>query len=221
MAQFTQQDLSAFSTCLLALYTSQPGLPFATQALRALSALIPVDLCFYVTIDFHTPHASSAVMEPPTLTFPGDNRDVVATVIREHPIVQYWTSRARGTPLCSLLLPRRPYHRLMLYQTYYRPLAIEYQLGVRIPSSPTLHDRCSVEPSATRILGPGLLLPRPPPRSSLARRPERVGVDAAPAGRLSSRARGGVGAADAARAARGRPPLEVDRTSVGRRPAVC
>jgi DNA-binding CsgD family transcriptional regulator len=137
MAQFTHQDLQAFSTCLRALYTRQPGLPFATQALRALSALIPADLCFYVTIDFHTPHASLAVMEPTTLTFPGDNRDVVATVIREHPIVQYW--HQSGTGHASMLadfVSRRHYHHLMLYQTYYRPLAIEYQLGVRIPSSP-------------------------------------------------------------------------------------
>ena len=95
MARFTQQDLQAFSTCLLALYTPQPVLPFATQALRALSALIPAESSFYVTIDFHTPHASSAVMEPATLTFPGDNRDVVVTVIREHPIVQYWQPDGR------------------------------------------------------------------------------------------------------------------------------
>jgi DNA-binding CsgD family transcriptional regulator len=75
-------------------------------------------------------------MEPATLTFPGDNRDVVATVIREHPIVQYWHQTGAGQALMLAdFLTRRHYHRLTLYQTYYRPLTIEHQLAVRFPSS--------------------------------------------------------------------------------------
>ena len=137
MERFTPQDLRAFSTCLLALYTPQPVTPFATQVLHALQTVIPADSSFYVAIDFHTPHASWAVMQPATLTFPGDNHDVVATVIREHPIVQYWHQTGAGhASMLADFLPRRHYHRLRLYQTYYRPLAIEYQLALRLPAAP-------------------------------------------------------------------------------------
>ena len=85
MERYTQQDLRTFSTCLLALYMSQRETPFALQVLRALPAVISAYSFFYVVIDFQTPSASSVVVAPALLTFPGDNQDVVTTVIREHP----------------------------------------------------------------------------------------------------------------------------------------
>src|SRR5215510_10302143 len=137
MERYTQQDLRTFSTCLLALYMAQRETPFALQVLRALPVVIPADSFFYVVIDFQTPSASSVVMAPALLTFPGDNQGVVTTVIREHPIVQYWRQTGEEQALMlSDFLPRRHYHHLTLYQAYYQPMAIEYQLAVRLPSTP-------------------------------------------------------------------------------------
>ena len=137
MERYTQQDLRTFSTCLLTLYMSRRDTPFAQRVLRALPALISADSLLYVVIDFHTPSTSSVVVTPASLSFPGENQDIVTTVIREHPIVQYWQQTGESQALMlSDFLSRRRYHHLTLYQAYYQPMTIEHQLAVRLPSTP-------------------------------------------------------------------------------------
>jgi DNA-binding CsgD family transcriptional regulator len=137
MERYTQQDLRAFSSCLLTLYTSQRDTPFSQQVLGALPALIAADSFLYVVIDFHTPSASSVVLTPASLSFPGESQAIVTTVIQEHPIVQYWQQTGENQALMlSDFLSRRRYHHLTLYQAYYQPMAIEHQLAVRLPSTP-------------------------------------------------------------------------------------
>src|SRR5262249_33558795 len=96
MQQFSQQEHRALSTCLLTLYTPPSSTSFATQVLHALPPVIPADYLFYVTINFRTPHASMAVVEPEVLAFPADAWDVLTTVIREHPIVHSWRETGNG-----------------------------------------------------------------------------------------------------------------------------
>lgn len=100
--------------------------------LRALREVIPAEWCALNEVPADLPHTIS-ITEPPA---PPHMHLAFARYGHENPLVQYSMQTRDGRAMrFSDLVTRRELHRLALYREVYRPLRVEYQIAITLPSA--------------------------------------------------------------------------------------
>jgi DNA-binding CsgD family transcriptional regulator len=134
MQRLRPRDLRALAEYVRDTYTLRDLGAFPHHIVRILRQVIPADCAWY---DAATPRGRTAWVVDPFDTFPGAQR-VFAEYMHQHPCFLYPRRISNGLSwrLSDYLSPRR-LHGLELYNEYYRRRGIEYQLGMRLTTSPS------------------------------------------------------------------------------------
>lgn len=137
MDRLTPKQLRDLLDFLRAGYTCHDQEAFVTHLLSGISTLIPSEVTSYTEIDLRTgPVEASTRVMPADARFPED-REIFATHMAEHPIVTYWQQTGDGRALkISDFLTQRQFHRLGLYQEFYRQEGVEDQMTMMLPARP-------------------------------------------------------------------------------------
>lgn len=102
---------------------------FADYVLPAISRLVGCDIATYNEI---LPERVRYSDFPVSSLSPATNT-VFASLVHEHPLVNYYKATADGSPRkISDFLSQPGFHRLNLYQAFFRPLPVEHQMAVTL-----------------------------------------------------------------------------------------
>jgi DNA-binding CsgD family transcriptional regulator len=101
-----------------------------------LREFVPSDWASYNEMD-DDPLGSWWTSDPPADTIPADLQQRFAELAGENPVLAYVRRTLDGRPRrISDFLSQEEYHRLPLYQEFYRHLGVEYQVALCLPSRP-------------------------------------------------------------------------------------
>jgi len=111
---------------------------FVTHLICEISKLIPSEVTSYSEIDLRTgPVENRTKVMPADVRFPGD-RQIFEEHLSEHPILTYYQQTGNGEArTLSDFLTRSQFHRLELYQKFYRQEGVEDQMAIMLPVQPT------------------------------------------------------------------------------------
>ena len=134
MARLSTSDFDRFNACILALHDSNSEvISFRRHAILALRYVISAEHFSYIEFDssIHIPQAAP-VLEPTGVHLP-DSARIFACYRHEHPVIAHH-QRTNDGGACKIsdFLSRQQFHRLGLYNEFYRHLDTEYQLSVTL-----------------------------------------------------------------------------------------
>jgi DNA-binding CsgD family transcriptional regulator len=125
------RELRTFSAFLEEMYALRGLEEFTTYVLSRLPEVVPADRISYNEAN---PRARrNAYTSLPTL--PAEYEPVFLRHMEDHPLISHYQKTHDGRALrVSDFLPRRRFHRLALYNEFFRPLRAEYQMAVTLPA---------------------------------------------------------------------------------------
>ena len=107
---------------------------FAGRALPGLARLIGCDSLSYTVVGAE-PGQVSLTRYPNGTSAPGGTA-AFAAYVHEHPLVNYHRETGDARPvMISDFLSCRDFHRLDLYNEYFRGIPVEYQIAFRLPTT--------------------------------------------------------------------------------------
>jgi len=137
MERLGQRDLEVLLSCLREIYGQLDLDSFATKMVSTLPKVIPSEWTSYNEVDAQSRTITWA-MDP----FPSDfleGTQIFERHIPEHPLINHYQRTGDGRAVkISDFLTRSQYHRLGLYNEFYRRLEVEHQMAVILPSPPPL-----------------------------------------------------------------------------------
>jgi DNA-binding CsgD family transcriptional regulator len=130
-------DYEAVLRFVRRLYASDRGEGFAQQAITGLARLIESDILTYNEVD---PQGRQATMiEEPVGAIPVALVATLGRLAHQHPLITHYAQTRESQPLkLSDFLSLSQFRRLDLHNELFRPLRVNYQLAVTIPSPPQL-----------------------------------------------------------------------------------
>lgn len=138
MERLTQRDLRALLQCLRGLYAQLDMEGFTTQIFSTLPKIIPSEITSYNEFNPRRGRAHTVVEPADALSFP-DAMQIFEHHMHEHPLINHCQRTRDGRAIkISDLLPPSQYHRLGLYQEFFRRLGVEDQMVICLPSPPPL-----------------------------------------------------------------------------------
>lgn len=136
MQRLGRRDVARFNQFVRQVYGVSDPADFARSALRLLRALIGVDCASYNVVSAKTGTTQWTIDPVNATNFP-ESAEVFARHIAEHPLVMHYAHSKDGSALkISDFLSTAEFHRLGLYQDFYRRRGVGYQMAVRLPSNP-------------------------------------------------------------------------------------
>jgi DNA-binding CsgD family transcriptional regulator len=106
---------------------------FPARAATLLRELIACDISSYTAVDPVSGRAQIAADPAETLFAGGE--ELFARFALQNPLVEHYTRTGDGSALCiSDFITRNRLHRTELYQYVYRPIEVEYQMAITLPS---------------------------------------------------------------------------------------
>jgi DNA-binding CsgD family transcriptional regulator len=110
---------------------------FAQQAITGLARLIPSDIITYNEVDPKARRATA--LEEPAGAIPAASVATLGRLAHEHPLITHYAQTRESQPLrISDFLSLTQFRKLDLHNELFRPLRVNYQLAVTIPSPPEL-----------------------------------------------------------------------------------
>jgi DNA-binding CsgD family transcriptional regulator len=135
-------DCRALLSAVEKIYSPTDIDQFPSTILSAVREVLPCNTICYNEVNI--PESRMSWITEPVNALPGPIlREMFSRHLREHPLIAHSSSSNTAIRI-SDFLSRQQFHRLALYNEYYRPLGVEYQLGT------------SISISAHHILGVGL-----------------------------------------------------------------
>jgi DNA-binding CsgD family transcriptional regulator len=114
-------------------YAIAPRGGFRLHAIARLRSLVPADMTAWVETRIGRPEVE-AIASPRDLLPDGPRR--FARIRDEHPVLAHFErSRHGGAAKLSDFFTRARYHRLPIYQEFFRPAGIEHQISIALPSA--------------------------------------------------------------------------------------
>jgi DNA-binding CsgD family transcriptional regulator len=106
---------------------------FPARAATLLRELIACDISSYTAVDPSSGRAKIAA-DPAETLFAG-SEELFARFALQNPLVEHYTRTGDGRALCiSDFITRRQLHRTDIYEHVYRPIDVEYQMAITLPS---------------------------------------------------------------------------------------
>jgi DNA-binding CsgD family transcriptional regulator len=138
MARLTSKQLKQLLDFLRVGYACHDQEAFVTHLICEISKLIPSEVTSYSEIDLRTgPVEDRTKVTPADVRFPGD-RQIFEEHLSEHPILTYYQQTCNGEArTLSDFLTRSQFHRLELYQKFYRQEGVEDQMAIMLPVQST------------------------------------------------------------------------------------
>jgi DNA-binding CsgD family transcriptional regulator len=138
MAHLRDSDLRGVTEALQDVYACLDLDAFPDRVLSMIQRLIPADHVSYNEVHPRTFRSRTIVRPEGADRFPGDDA-AFARHLSEHPFLSHLPRMADGRPrTISDFLSRARFHRLGIYNEYYRRLGIEYQIAVALCTPPEL-----------------------------------------------------------------------------------
>jgi DNA-binding CsgD family transcriptional regulator len=114
-------------------FADAPRGGFRMHVIERLRALVPSDMTAWVETRIGRPEVA-AIASPHDLLADGPRR--FARIRDQHPVLAHFErSRHGGARKLSDFLGRARYHRLPIYQEFFRPAGIEHQMSIALPST--------------------------------------------------------------------------------------
>lgn len=137
MARLTQQDLHTLNTTVRHLYAHGELKTFPVQSLAALSQVVPANILGYNEVNLSRKRLV-AVTDPPDTHTPNDEQ-IMSQYLHEQPVVTAYrrTHDGRASKI-SDFLTRRQFHRLTLYNEFYRQRRTEDLMAIMLPAPASL-----------------------------------------------------------------------------------
>ncbi len=130
MDRLKPRDLRALLEVVRACYAPQDLNGWITQVLRALPSVVPADLTAYLEIDPVQRVVSASVLEPAHARFPGDVQRLEEHLTEHAGIAYLHATGDRSAVKMSDFHTQRQFHRLGLYNEFFRPLRVDDAMGV-------------------------------------------------------------------------------------------
>jgi DNA-binding CsgD family transcriptional regulator len=136
MAPLSQSDCRAILSAIEIIYEPTSLELFPAAALSAVSKVLACNTICYNEVTF--PQSRMSWITEPANALPGPIlRERFNRNLPEHPLIAHSGSKnTSGSLRISDFLTQTQFHRLALYNEYYRPLNVEYQLGTTISVNP-------------------------------------------------------------------------------------
>lgn len=126
------QVLHRVSNALTELYRPD-GDEFPCRVIRVMSQLVTVESCSYNELDGQS--AVAYQVEPADVVSFPDADELFRKHLPEHPLVHYYEATGDYTAKrVSDVASDRQFRSLGLYQDFYRPARVDYQLAVSVPA---------------------------------------------------------------------------------------
>lgn len=155
MDKLQTSDLRAILECAHTLYGHEDIATFPQRLIDVLPTVLPADYTAYTEVDPVGLRLPRGVMNPGHHDMAELARGM-APYVRQHPVIMHCQETGDGTAYqISDFLTQAEYHRLELYQRFYRPLGVEDQLSIALPSSVSVMapDGTPADETATSIIG--------------------------------------------------------------------
>ena len=135
MNPISQKDCRALLSAVEKIYSPTDIDQFPSTILSAVKEVLPCNTICYNEISI--PESRMSWITEPVNALPGPTlREMFNRHLHEHPLIAHSGSPNHARSLrISDFLSRQQFHRLALYNEYYRPLGVEYQLGTTISIS--------------------------------------------------------------------------------------
>jgi DNA-binding CsgD family transcriptional regulator len=133
MERMGERDLETFLAFVREIYAAPDLGNFAYKVVSLLPKAIPSEWTSYNEVNLRS-QTNTFVMEPLPSDFP-EGEETFARHIPEHPIIRHHQETHDGRALkISDLLTQREFHRLGLYNEFFRRLEVEYQMAIVLPA---------------------------------------------------------------------------------------
>jgi DNA-binding CsgD family transcriptional regulator len=133
MERMGQRDLEALLAFVREIYADLDLGSFASKVVSLLPKAIPSEWTSYNEVNPRS-QTNTYVMEPVPSNFP-EGEEVFVRHMPEHPIIRYHQETHDGRALkISDLLTQREFHRLGLYNEFFRRLEVEHQMAIVLPA---------------------------------------------------------------------------------------
>ncbi len=135
MDPLSASDCRALLSAIQKIYSPTDISQFPSTILSAIKEVLSCNTICYNEVNI--PEARMSWITEPANALPGPIlREMFNRHLHEHPLIAHSGSPGSARSLrISDFLSRQQFHRLALYNEYYRPLGIEYQLGTEIATS--------------------------------------------------------------------------------------
>ena len=130
----SQRDINALLEFLRKIYAVQGLDSFRIQVVSGLQNLVPSEISAYNEVNLRTQHNEVVYDRPEAMSLP-DGDHIFDRYIPEHPLIAYRKSRPGHTAVkISDLVSAAQFHRLGLYNEFFRRIGIEDQMVLTLPS---------------------------------------------------------------------------------------
>jgi DNA-binding CsgD family transcriptional regulator len=130
-----QRDLQSLLEFLRQTYAVRSLHSFRMHLLSGLSELVPSEITAYNEVNLHTQHNEVVYDRPEAMSLP-DGERIFDRYIPEHPLIGYSKRRRGHGPVkISDFLSASEYHRLGLYNEFFRLIGVEDQMVMSFPST--------------------------------------------------------------------------------------
>ncbi len=132
MTPLSQSHYKALLTAVEMLYRPMSIEQFPGLALSAVRKVLACNTICYNEVDI--PDSSMSWITEPADALPGPGlKEMFNRNLHEHPLIAHsGLNDSRSSVKISDFLSQQQFHRLAIYNEYYRPLNVEYQLGTTI-----------------------------------------------------------------------------------------
>ena len=136
MRRLAGTDVSRLLEFLRASYGTLDGHAFRAHVLAGLRRLIPCDIIAYNEVNPRTNEIAWMSDPADALDLP-DGTEIFSRHIPEHPLIAHHARTGDGRVLkISDFLTRAEFHRLGLYQEFFRRVGVEHQMACVLPARP-------------------------------------------------------------------------------------
>src|SRR5919199_5782543 len=133
MERLSQRDLQTLLSYLREIYAHHDLESFADNIVSTLPKVIPSEWTSYNEVNPRS-QTITYTMEPVPSDFP-DGEQVFTQHIHEHPLINHHQQTRDGRAFkISDFLTQSQFHRLGLYNEFYRRLDVEYQMAIILPA---------------------------------------------------------------------------------------
>ena len=135
MLRLRQHDLRSLLEFLRQAYAAQDLNAFRTHVVRGIATLVPSDITAYNEVNLRTQHNEVVYDRPDAMSLP-DGERIFDRYIPEHPLIKFSKRRqGHGAVKISDFLSVSQFHRLGLYNEFFRRIRVEDQMAMSLPSS--------------------------------------------------------------------------------------
>ncbi len=136
MEELRDSDFALVLSAVQAVSVAQDSVTFSQLAIEQMASLVSCDVVTFNEIDplLGENHYRSV---PSTFHVSREIEQRLITLVDEHPMIRYYSESGDGSAKkISDFWSRERYHASQLYELVYRPLNVEYQMSIVLP---TLH----------------------------------------------------------------------------------